>query len=199
MPHGGIDPVQQWVHCAHCQTDAMSDLHAMSAAAECLSCPRLQGPAPNPRDRIVATAGFVVAHAFNANLEGWLVVLPRRHVVALDELDDAETSELGPLLRGVTAALRATTGCEKTYVLLLAESEGFHHVHFHVVPRASDLSDAYRGARIFGLLGNPDLEVVAPERMDELAIAVRNHLAGAGITGEGQGSDPELESTPLVI
>jgi diadenosine tetraphosphate (Ap4A) HIT family hydrolase len=126
----------------------------------------------------------VVAHAFNANLEGWLVVLPRRHVVSLDQLDDVEAHELGPLLCGVTAALKATTGCEKTYVLLLAESEGFQHVHFHVVPRGSDLPDAYRATKIFGLLGNPELEVVAPERMDEVAIAVRDHLARMGITGE---------------
>jgi diadenosine tetraphosphate (Ap4A) HIT family hydrolase len=129
----------------------------------------------------VATSRFVVAHAFNANLEGWLVVLPRRHVLSIDQFDDSEARELGSLLRGVTAALRATTGCEKTYVLLLAESEGFEHVHFHVVPRRADLPVAYRGARIFGLLGNPELAVVAPERMDELSIAVRSHLGGAGI------------------
>ncbi len=150
--------------------------------AACGTCPRLAWTSPAPRDRIVATSRFVVAHAFNANLEGWLVVVPRRHVLSLDEFDDTEASELGPLMRGVTAALRATTGCEKTYVLLLAESEGFQHVHFHVVPRSRDLPDAYRGARIFGLLGNPELEVVAPERMDEIAIAVRDHLAHMGIT-----------------
>ena len=57
-------------------------------------------------------------------------------------------------------------------------------VHFHVVPRGSDLPDAYLGPRIFGLLGNPELDVVAPERMDELALAVRAHLAAAGITGQ---------------
>lgn len=130
----------------------------------------------------MATSRFVVAHAFNANLEGWLVVLPRRHVLSIDEFDDVEAAELGPLLRGVTAALRATTGCEKSYVLLLAESEGFEHVHFHVVPRGTDLLVAYRGSRIFGLLGNPELDVVATVRMDQIALAVRDHLARGGIT-----------------
>jgi diadenosine tetraphosphate (Ap4A) HIT family hydrolase len=150
----------------------------------CGACERLQYPSPAPRDRVVATSRFAVAHAFNANLEGWLVVLPRRHVLSIDLLDDVEAAELGPLLRGVTAALRATTGCEKTYVLLLAESEGFQHVHFHVVPRGPDLPDAYRGPRIFGLLANPELEVIAPDRMDELALAIRGQLARAGITGQ---------------
>jgi diadenosine tetraphosphate (Ap4A) HIT family hydrolase len=153
----------------------------LDAAAQCLACPRLSDGDPPPRERIVSTPGWFVAHAFNANLEGWLVVLPWRHIVAIDALDRDEADELGPLLWAVSAALRAIVGCEKTYVLQLAESDGFHHVHFHVVPRSADLGDEHRGPRVFGLLGNPDLEVVAPERMDELALGLRAHLLAAGI------------------
>jgi len=149
-------------------------------AAPCSACPRLAALAPPPRERIAATQRWSLAHAFNANLEGWLVLLPIRHVVALHELDEHEAAELGPLLRGASAALRAVVGCAKTYVLQLAESEGFHHVHFHVVPRGRDLPDAYVGSKVFGLLGNPSLDVVAPERMDELALEVRAHLLAAG-------------------
>ena len=167
-----------------CETCAMAEDAPAAGDADCKSCPRLQETSPAPRDHIIATSRFVVSHAFNANLEGWLVVLPTRHVVSIDQFDDVEAAELGPLLRAVTAALRAVTGCTKTYVLLLAESEGFQHVHFHVVPRGPDHPEAFRGARIFGLLGNPQLEVVAPERMDELAIALRGQLALAGIADE---------------
>jgi diadenosine tetraphosphate (Ap4A) HIT family hydrolase len=71
---------------------------------------------------------------FGTAQSGWLVVLPRRHVLALDEMSHAEAAALGPLLRAVTAALREVTGCAKTYVALFAEAEGFGHVHFHVVP-----------------------------------------------------------------
>ena len=66
-------------------------------------------------------------------------------------------------------------------MLQLAEAPGFGHVHFHVVPRGADLPEQYRGAKAFGLLGNPALPVVAPERMDAIALAVRAHLAAAGI------------------
>jgi hypothetical protein len=45
------------------------------------------------------------------------------------------------------------TGCEKTYVALFAEAEGFRHVHFHVTPRHADLDRGLRGPRVFGLLG----------------------------------------------
>ena len=132
----------------------------------------------------MSTGRWTVAHAFNANLEGWLVVLPERHVEAIDELDQLEAAELGTLLRGVTAALRDVVGCEKTYVLLLAESEGFQHVHFHVVPRHAGLDAGLRGPRIFGLLNNPDLDVVTEARRDELALALREHLVTAGVVAE---------------
>jgi diadenosine tetraphosphate (Ap4A) HIT family hydrolase len=153
----------------------------LDGAAGCLACPRLGATDPPPRERIVATTHWSVAHAFNANLEGWLVVLPRRHVVAIADLDRREVDELGPLLWGVSAALRSVIGCQKTYVLQLAESEGFNHVHFHVVPRGADLPDAYRGPGIFGLLGNPELAEVTPERQDELSLELRAHLVAAGM------------------
>ena len=86
-----------------------------------------------------------VAHAFGTSLPGWLVVLPRRHVIALDELTAEEAADLGPLLRALTAALREVLGCSKTYVALFAEAEGFAHIHFHVVPRSPDLDQLLRG------------------------------------------------------
>lgn len=58
-------------------------------------------------------------------LPGWLVLLPRRHVVALDEMATDAAAELGPLLRAANSALREVLGCQKTYVALFAEAEGF--------------------------------------------------------------------------
>ena len=51
--------------------------------------------------------GWRVAHAFGTSLPGWLVMVPRRHVIALDELTVEEAADLGPLLRALTAAMRA--------------------------------------------------------------------------------------------
>ena len=58
-------------------------------------------------------------------------------------------------------------GCEKTYVALFAEAEGFSHVHFHVVPRMADLDPSLHGPRVFQLLG-----VGADETMDGAAVDV---------------------------
>lgn len=144
---------------------------------ECYSCRQeAAGESVALSERIVVTANWRIAHAFNTSLEGWLVLLPRRHVTAIDELSDAEAAELGPLLRRASAALRAETGCAKTYVIQFAEAAGFQHVHFHIVPRRSDLSEEHRGPRVFHYLKQPESEWVSAERRDELAEAIARHF-----------------------
>jgi diadenosine tetraphosphate (Ap4A) HIT family hydrolase len=144
---------------------------------DCLSCRNNARRDLPPRERVHEGLRWRVAHAFGTSLPGWLVVLPRRHVTALDQLTAEEAADLGPLLRAVTAALRDVTGCSKTYVALFAEAEGHQHVHFHVIPRQPDLDPGLRGPRVFGLLGaDPASEVPEPIRDQlaaELARAVR--------------------------
>jgi diadenosine tetraphosphate (Ap4A) HIT family hydrolase len=93
-------------------------------------------------------------------------------VTALDELTGAEAEELGPLLRAVTRALREVTGCDKTYVALFAESEGFAHAHFHVIPRHRGLDLHLRGPRVFNLLGADGGRSVPDAVMDEIALRI---------------------------
>jgi diadenosine tetraphosphate (Ap4A) HIT family hydrolase len=121
-----------------------------------------------------------VAHAFGTALPGWLVVVPRRHVTSLDELTPEEAADLGPLLSRVTAAMRSVLGCEKSYVALFAEAEGFAHVHFHVVPRQADLPADLRGPRIFGLLGGDAARHVPEPVRDEIATRLGDALRVPG-------------------
>lgn len=141
----------------------------MTEYGDCLSCALERRADPPPRERIYLDAHWRVAHAFGTAQLGWLVVLPRRHVIALDELSPAEAAALGLVLRAVTSALREVTGCAKTYVALFAEAEGFGHVHFHVVPRHADLDPQLRGPRIFALMGGDPARHVPDGDMDQLA------------------------------
>ena len=141
----------------------------MAEYSDCLSCALERRADLPPRERIYLDAHWRVAHAFGTAQPGWLVVLPRRHVIALDELSRAEAAALGPVLRAVTSALREVIGCAKTYVALFAEAEGFGHVHFHVVPRHSDLDPQLRGPRIFALMGGDPARHVPDGDMDQLA------------------------------
>ena len=76
----------------------------------------------------------------------------------------------------MTAALREVLGCGKTYVALFAEAEGFAHVHFHVVPRSTDLDQSLRGPRVFGLLGGDPVGYLPDRVMDQTAASIGQAL-----------------------
>lgn len=146
----------------------------------CHTCELVQGRdagAAPPWDAIVRYRHWDVVHAFGTSLEGWLVLVLRRHAAAVADLTDAEAAELGPLIKAVSAALAGAVGCEKTYVAQFAEAEGHRHVHVHVIPRQPDQDPGLKGPRIFSRLGVADEDAVPVERMDEIALAVRRLLA----------------------
>ncbi len=142
----------------------------------CYSCARTAVAERLPREWIVERDGWRVAHAINTALPGWLVVLPLRHVLSLSELTGEEAAVLGPLLVQVTRALERVTGCVKTYAILLAESEGFHHLHFHVVPRMEGWPEEVTGVGVFEFLRRPAPEQVPPETMDALSLKLQAAL-----------------------
>ena len=151
----------------------MTDCHTCELGAL-----RDSGDAP-PRDLIVRTRSWDVAHAYNAAVEGWVVLVARRHMTAVADMTDEEALELGPLIRAVSSALRDVVGCVKTYVAQFAEDPRHPHVHVHVIPRQAEQREELRGPRIFGQLGGPEERWVPDDRMDEIAVAVGAPLVAA--------------------
>lgn len=147
---------------------------------DCLTCERIasrdDGAAPS-WDAIARTAGWDLAHAFDTAVEGWLVLVARRHVSSIADLTDSEAVELGPLVRDVSAILQDVVGVSKTYVVQFAEHPQHPHVHVHLIPRSSDLPEAYRGPRVFQLLGVSEEERVSERRMTEIADMVARRLS----------------------
>ncbi|BFU45653.1 HIT family protein [Krasilnikovia sp. MM14-A1004] len=129
-----------------------------------------------PRERIAADTHWRVAHTFNTTLPGWLVLVPRRHVTTIAELNDDEAAALGTWQVRLSRALHDVTGCAKTYVMQFAEQEGFSHVHFHVVPRMPDIPDDRRGPAIFGYLVRPPGQGIDEPHRDDLAAALQARL-----------------------
>lgn len=148
----------------------------------CLACElvarRDRGEAPL-WDSIYRTPSWDVAHAYDSSIEGWMVLILRRHVPALTEMTDGEAAELGPLVKAVSAALTTVTGCEKTYMVQFAESPRHRHVHVHVIPRASGLAEDRRGPRVFQELGVGEDRRPSPERLDEIGRLIRAALETA--------------------
>jgi diadenosine tetraphosphate (Ap4A) HIT family hydrolase len=148
---------------------------------QCFNCAYETRSDLPPRENVWRVdAVWRVALAFNSSLAGWSVVIPTRHVESLDELTDGESASLGVLLRDLTGALKAVTGCEKTYVMLLAEMPGFNHLHFHVVPRMDDLPRERTGTAIFAYLKEDPL---SDDALDEIALRIRAELTRAGARG----------------
>ena len=138
-------------------------------SSTCYACDQ-SGPDAPLRERFVRAGGWRVAHDFNSSLPGWLILAPLRHILSLDELTVEEALTLGDLLRKASVALKSVTGCQKTYVMLFAEADGFAHLHIHVVPRMADQPDDRRGPDVFGYL--EDGHALPPERRDEVARAL---------------------------
>lgn len=127
-------------------------------------------------DCIYRTPYWDVVHCFNTSLPGWLVLVARSHIEAVDQLTSDEAMEIGLLIRQVSIALKAIVGCAKTYVMQFAEAQGHPHVHFHVVPRMADMPDDRKSTKIFGYLGVSNEERVSDETMNEIAIQVQDFL-----------------------
>ena len=140
--------------------------------ADCVTCELVErrdaGEAP-AWDAIARTPHWDVVHAFGTAVEGWLVLVVRRHLTAVADLSDEEAAGLGPLIRDVSRAVQVAVDCDKTYVVQFAEHRQHPHVHVHIIPRARDLPDDRQGPRVLSLLGVPEEDAVPAARMDEIA------------------------------
>jgi diadenosine tetraphosphate (Ap4A) HIT family hydrolase len=153
----------------------------VTIADGCFTCEgnaRIDGLAPH--ERIAVDEHWRVAHAVRCALPGWLVLLPRRHVLTVAELTDAEATGLGTWQVRLSRALHAVTGCAKTYVVQFAEAARFSHVHFHLIPRMADLPADRRGPKIFEFLTQPADHAVTRGQMNALAADLAQHLQPRG-------------------
>jgi diadenosine tetraphosphate (Ap4A) HIT family hydrolase len=108
----------------------------------CLCCDLAEGRRELPGGVIHETSGWLVEHCVGPLGVGTLIVKPRRHIVHVSQLDARESSELGPLLQRVTAALEELTEPDQVYVDLWSHAGGVPvHIHFVVQPVTRALMD----------------------------------------------------------
>ncbi|WP_026248591.1 HIT family protein [Streptomyces sp. LaPpAH-108] len=110
-------------------------MSGVDAADSCLACALTAGTAPLPGGQVLRSGGWVVEHCVGPLGLGTFVVKPLRHVLHIAELTVPESTELGPLLRRVSAAVTEVTAPEQVYVCLWSHSGGVPgHIHFVVQP-----------------------------------------------------------------
>lgn len=118
----------------------------------------------------------MVEHAYPCGLEGWLVLILKRHAAALHELTEEEFSELAVLQGRTVRILREVLHCEKEYSVCFAEAEHFRHVHFHMIPRPRDLPAEQLGLGTFSFLKVDATGAIPPERVKELCQRLRERF-----------------------
>jgi diadenosine tetraphosphate (Ap4A) HIT family hydrolase len=92
--------------------------------------------------------GWIVEHCVGPLGLGALIVKPRRHIVHVAELDDAEAGALGTLLRDAARVITALCEPDQVYVALWSHADGVPvHIHYVVMPVTGKLVAAHGGAR----------------------------------------------------
>lgn len=145
----------------------------------CFSCEQQAAASPPPRENVLRTGHWRVAHAFNSTLSGWLILAPTRHVTSFTQLTPAAADELGGLIRRLGVALEHVTGCVRTYLMQFSEAEGFAHLHLHLVPRLPDHPEDVRGPRVFAYLSDDEARWLPAAERDRVALSLRAALARA--------------------
>ncbi len=112
----------------------MLSYHMAPSRGACVFCGIIAGTTPAS---IVAKDEDVVAFLDARPLfKGHVLVVPRAHLVTLDELPPAALAALFGAVQRLTRALPAALGAEGTFVAQNnVVSQSVPHVHVHVVPR----------------------------------------------------------------
>jgi diadenosine tetraphosphate (Ap4A) HIT family hydrolase len=97
-------------------------------------------------------------------------------LTSISELSPAEASALGPLLQRLSAALEATTGATKCYILFFAEAPGFEHLHIHIVPRLKDLPPERIGPGVIAYLNEPSERWIPATEMDGISGRIKEAM-----------------------
>jgi diadenosine tetraphosphate (Ap4A) HIT family hydrolase len=113
--------------------------------AGCLACDLTSGRRRVPGGRIYGTGSWVVEHCVGPLGLGTLIVKPVRHVLHVGELTEAESIEMGPLLRLACAAVTEVVQPDQVYVSLWSHPEGRPaHIHFVVQPVTGEAVDRFQ-------------------------------------------------------
>ncbi len=154
---------------------------------DCLACRIHRGELRVPGGVLYDDGLWRVEHAVEPTpMLGWLVAKPLRHVECLDELTPGEAERMGPVLRRMAAALRASgvlpVRPEKVYAVLFAEAAHAPHMHFHLIPRTAADPPERRGPHVFERMreaaANPE-SAPSPAALQALAARIRAFLQSA--------------------
>ena len=100
---------------------------------DCIWLPTQRWSSPSTRWADLESAGWRVEHCVGPLGAGTLIVKPVRHVTAVADLSDSESSALGPLLQLASKVAGELVGAEQVYNCLWSHAGGVRlHIHYVV-------------------------------------------------------------------
>ena len=84
---------------------------------------------------IASTQFWRVEHCMGSLGTGTLIVKPKRHVLHVWQLSEAEAKEMGPILKEASRVVKEITNCDQTYICLWSHAGWTPgHIHYVVQP-----------------------------------------------------------------
>ena len=93
---------------------------------------------------IAETQLWRVEHCMGPLGVGTLIVKPKRHVLHVWELSEAEAKEMGSILKEASGIVKAITDCDQTYICLWSHAGWTPgHIHYVVQPAYNSQSEQF--------------------------------------------------------
>lgn len=100
----------------------------------CVFCEIINGS--SPADIVLSDARFIAFLDHRPLFPGHVLLMPRRHVATLSELDDEQAGPLMRRAKRLSLAVERAVEAQGTFVALNNRvSQSVAHLHVHVVPR----------------------------------------------------------------
>jgi len=137
----------------------------------CVICQHISKTDETAEHYVYETEHWHLRHANETDIEGYLILEPRRHILDFADANEEELATYGTVIASAMRAIKKVVAPVRIYTFTLAES--CPHLHVHLIPRSEDFPEAWRAR---GIMSYPLSPVVNPTRMPELCASFRNEL-----------------------
>ena len=145
---------------------------------DCAICRTIETLQSDRSTYVYANAHWLLRHSTETNLEGYLILEPRRHILDFSQASDAELLSYGPTIAMAMRAMRKVVNPERIYTFTLAETAP--HLHVHLIPRGKDMPRAWRGR---GIMAYPVVPGVNSETLPHICALMKAELKRQSLLG----------------
>ena len=100
----------------------------------CIFCKIAKGEIPH--DRFYEDEKFVAFLDINPVNQGHTLIIPKKHIVWMQDADDEIVSEIFKLSKKIMLAIKKSLGCDYIQVSIIGKD--VPHFHIHLIPRYLD-------------------------------------------------------------